>query len=77
MANENIVVLAALRDTYGKDEAAQESMTVGELAELLECYAEEYGAGAKIILSHDRGYTYGIVRETRFKCSYEPEEWGF
>ena len=50
------LMILAYREKYGKDDVR--TMTVGELREAL----EEFDDDAKVILSHDNGYTYGGIR---------------
>ena len=50
------LIILAMRESYGKDDLR--TMTVRELREAL----EEFDDDAKVILSHDNGYTYGGIR---------------
>jgi hypothetical protein len=50
------LIILAEREAYGWDEVR--TMTVRELREAL----EEFDDDAKVILSHDSGYTYGGIR---------------
>lgn len=52
---KNLIILAN-RESYGKDDVR--TMTVGELIEAL----QEFDEDARVILSHDSGYTYGGIR---------------
>jgi len=54
---QRIITLNANRSEYDIRDAADYSMTVGELIEELRNYDE----GAKIVFSNDNGYTYGYV----------------
>ena len=54
-----IVILKTNRSYYDSKEAAEYSMTVGELIDEL----EHHPSDAKIIFSNDRGYTYGTIHE--------------
>ena len=53
-----IVTLNANRSEYDIRDAAERSITVGELIEELEF---NYNKGDKIVFSNDNGYTYGYV----------------
>ena len=67
----NVVIFNTGRDTYGKEEAMNESITVGELIDKLKIMDED----AKVIYSNDNGYTYGFVRSGRIVEEYvETEE---
>ena len=50
------IVWEARRDGYGIDQL-RNPMTVGELKAILEDYEDD----TLVILSHDRGYTYGSI----------------
>ena len=50
------LIILAEREAYGPDEVR--TMTVRELREAL----DEFDDDAKVILSHDSGYTYGGIR---------------
>jgi hypothetical protein len=56
-----MVIIDAYRDCYSPKEAEQDSITVGELIEKL----NEFNPNEKVILSHDRGYTYGYISTGR------------
>lgn len=69
------IVFEAPREGYGIDQL-RNPMTVGELKELLEDYEDDM----LVILSHDRGYTYGSLGwGYNHECSYfverEDGEW--
>ena len=71
--NKTLIILDARREEYGKVEASESTMTLRELINTLEEYAEDYGDDAKIIPSHDRGYTYGGIRKRLFDV-WTPED---
>ena len=50
------LVIDARREAYGKDDI--KTITVGELISIL----EDMDPDEKVILSHDRGYTFGGIR---------------
>ena len=54
------------RDAYGADDCIGSTMTVGQLMEALEGYDEE----TPIVLSFDRGYTYGKLTEYKIDIDY-------
>ena len=64
------IIIEAKRETYSKAEAEEKTMTVGELIEWLEGYDRDQ----KIILSHDYGYTYGAITESRIQEEENEEE---
>jgi hypothetical protein len=62
--DRKIVLIDAVRECYGADDffegsmmMRKETMTVGDLIEFLEGCDPE----ARVILSHDSGYTYGGI----------------
>ena len=58
-----MVIIDACRDCYSPQEAEQDSITVGELIEKL----NEFNPNEKVILSHDKGYTYGYISTRRIE----------
>lgn len=63
------IIIKANRDSYSQRESAERSMTVRELID----YLEQLDADdAKVILSHDEGYTFGYLNE--FRIDEEPLE---
>ena len=69
------LVFDASRDGYGIDQIADKAMTVGELIEILEDFDDD----RLIVLSHDRGYTYGSISAMMMNEAVENEdgEWEF
>lgn len=72
----NAVVFEVSRDGYGIDQIETRSMTVGMLKDML----EEMDDDMIVVLSHDRGYTYGSLpnvaeirepRESEYDIEYE------
>jgi len=61
------LVFEARRDGYGIDQIADHAMTVAELKEIL----DDYNDDTLIVMSHDRGYTYGSIN---VYDSYEAQE---
>ena len=55
------IIIEASRDCYSQCEAAERSMSVRELID----YLEQLDEDAKVILSHDQGYTFGWLSERR------------
>lgn len=65
------IVFDAAREGYGIDQV-RNPMTVKELREILEdCEDDDL-----VILSHDRGYTYGSPRYPVYYCEGSDGEWG-
>ncbi len=65
------VVFGASRDGYSIGQIADKAMTVGELIWLLQDFDED----ALVVLSHDRGYTYGSI--SQYDCeTYTQQEDG-
>ena len=62
------LMIQAYRECYGKDDVR--TMTVGELREAL----EEFDDDAKVILSHDNGYTYGGIRWELMEMEEDEDE---
>jgi len=56
----NFLKIEARRDSYGAQDLKNQTVTVGELIAIL----ENYDSDLKVILSHDRGYTFGAVTES-------------
>lgn len=59
---EKYLVLEANRTCYGLEQLGN-TMTIGELIELL----ENYDSDMKICISNDNGYTYGEINEEDFR----------
>ena len=64
----NMVIIQARRDAYSKNEVR--TITVKELIQELEQYDED----AKVVLSHDNGYTYGGVSSYSNEDDYDDVE---
>ena len=64
----NMVIIQARRDAYSKNEVR--TITVKELIQELEQFDED----AKVVLSHDNGYTYGGISRNSIEEDYEDEE---
>ena len=62
------LVIDARREAYGKDDI--KTITVGELLSIL----EDMDPDEKVILSHDRGYTFGGIRPELIS-EEDTEEW--
>ena len=62
------LIIEAMRESYGKENVA--TMTVGELRHFLEDFEDDL----PVILSHDRGYTYGGLRDYLFEELEDEEE---
>ena len=67
--NEKLVY-HTLRDAYSTSDI-QNTMTAGELIELL----QDYDPDTPIYLSFDHGYTYGNIVESRLELEYEDEDY--
>ena len=66
-----IITLSTNRSYYGIKEAADESMTVGELIEELRYLPED----CKVVFKNDGGYTYGYISDRDIDSEYiTPEE---
>lgn len=63
------LIIETSREGYGTDQV-EETLTVGELIELLHYYDEE----APVYLSFDGGYTYGGLRAGRFDLQEEEDD---
>lgn len=66
---KEILILDAEREGYSVGQIKR-TVTVGELIEIL----SEYDEDTPIYLSHDRGYTYGGIRESRFHVEEQEDE---
>lgn len=60
---KDIVALRTNRDYYDVREAAEYSLTVNELIDIL----SNYSGDAKVVFSNDNGYTYGVVSDNTVK----------
>lgn len=58
----NYVEINARRDAYSVKDIIGSTLTVGELIEILDEYEED----TPVVLSHDRGYTYGALHANYF-----------
>lgn len=58
-----VVALRTNRDYYDVREAAEYSLTVDELIDIL----SNYSGNAKVVFSNDNGYTYGVVSDNTVK----------
>lgn len=58
-----IVALRTNRDYYDVREAAEYSLTVNELIDILSYYSGD----TKVVFSNDNGYTYGVVSDNTVK----------
>ena len=58
-----VVALRTNRDYYDVREAAEYSLTVDELIDVL----SNYSGDAKVVFSNDNGYTYGVVSDNTVK----------
>ena len=66
----NFLKIEARRDSYGAQDLKNQTVTVGELIAIL----ENYDSDLKVILSHDRGYTFGAITEERIEEDFEEDE---
>ena len=60
---KDIVALRTNRDYYDVREAAEYSLTVDEVIDML----SNYPGDAKVVFSNDNGYTYGVVSDNTVK----------
>ena len=56
----DIVILHTNRDDYDIEKCADKSLSVGEVIGILSRYPDD----AKVVFSNDRGYTYGVVKNS-------------
>lgn len=61
--NNEIVLLNATRDAYSAEDCLAHTLTVGELTDYL---LGEFGEKQPIVISFDRGYTYGCINGGSF-----------
>lgn len=66
---KQILVLEAQRECYSVEHVT-DTMTAGELI----AYLEQFDEDTPVYLSHDKGYTYGGIRERDFWDEYMEEE---
>ena len=59
----NPILIKGRRDFYSRSEAADNSMSVGELRDYLSRWRDE----EKIVLSFDNGYMFGTITENSFE----------
>lgn len=55
-----MVILKTNRSAYAPEQIEKNTITVGELIDLLECE----NRNEKIVFSNDDGYTYGYINES-------------
>lgn len=53
--------IEANRTGYGPEQCS--TVTIGELIQMLQEQADAYGEDCEVYLRHDRGYTYGGIRQ--------------
>ena len=63
-----MIILKTNRTYYGAEEAERETMTVGELIDILRMYDED----DKVAFSNDNGYTYGYIGSDTVEEMYVP-----
>lgn len=63
------VRINAHRTGYEPYQVGNETMTVGELIEML----EEFDEDMPVVISNDNGYTFGAINDWDI---YESDEWG-
>ena len=66
---KEILIMETRRSGYGPGQC-NETMTVGELIELL----SEYDEDTRVYTSHDKGYTYGSITSRDFDTMDTDEE---
>ena len=59
---KQVLYINAEREGYAIDQI-RNTMTVGELI----CYLEQFDEDTPVYLKHDRGYTFGAIKESRFE----------
>lgn len=69
MANKLVLTIDGRRDGYALDQI-ENTMTVGELMNLLSDYDED----TPVMINNDNGYTYGAVRWDSFREEYDEDE---
>lgn len=67
---KQVILLDARREGYSVGQIGN-TMTVGELISYLQ---ENYDEDTPIYLSHDNGYTYGGITESRFTDDWVGED---
>jgi len=63
------LMIDCVHDSYSKEEV--NTMSIGELINLLEWYADDNGEDMEVCLSFDNGYTYGGLNDYQI---YEDDE---
>lgn len=69
MASKMVLTINGRRDGYALDQI-ENTMTVGELMNLLSDYDED----TPVMINNDNGYTYGAVRWDSFREEYDEDE---
>ena len=64
------IIIEARREGYAPDQCYN-TITAGELAEILQGYDED----TPVYLSHDNGYTYGSLRGNDIDLRYGDDEY--
>lgn len=68
------IEIDAKREAYSADEVAGSTLTLEELIGILEELEEEVGEDTPVIVSHDRGYTYGSIHDNYIRVEETEEE---
>lgn len=69
MANRMVLTIDGRRDGYSFDQI-ENTMTVGELMNLLSDYNED----TPVMINNDNGYTYGAIRWDSFREEQDEED---
>lgn len=67
------LVFEAPRTGYGIDQVERSAVTVGDLIRFLQDFDED----DPVILSHDRGYTYGSINLYEAQLYFQTEDGGY
>lgn len=59
------------RDAYGADDLAEQTVTVGELIDILSQFDEDL----PVIINNDEGYTYGKIKNWTIEEAEYNSEW--
>ena len=64
----NAITIEARQDAYEVGQVAQGTLTVSELIYRLREIADAYGEDVPVVISNDRGYTYGSIDWNEVSC---------
>lgn len=56
------VTISATREGYDTRQVVRHTMSIAELIDVMQEFADAYGEDVPVVISNDGGYTYGPIR---------------